>query len=382
MAYMIREKLFLATYVFYLLAMILCNSTYAIYFPSFTQKYISVVCIVLLACGEVSCPKYTIKQLILLSFLLGVSVISYIIVNDVMFVLTLVFIYCAHDISFKKIGRYTMYILIFMLLFIIGSAKAGIIANFMSADILRERQFIGFLYPLIPATLFGNLVFLYAYYKGTSISWAVLLLFFISNSFIWYWTDSRLGTILTFAFLLFLVFKKLFSKCSLKNSFVKKCVFFSYVLSCFIGIYTAYNYNPSDINHLLINIVLAGRLSLGYEALTTYPVTLLGMKLPLVGHGLDANGRHGNGEYFWIDCLYIKLLLQYGAVVLVAYIMSFTQLLRKYSKRNNYTVMFILALLAVHGIIDDAIMYLMYNPFLLMIGTELISAKKNVEYVE
>ena len=106
------------------------------------------------------------------------------------------------------------------------------------------------------------------------------------------------------------------------------------------------------------------------------------MKLPLVGYGLDANGRHANGEYFWIDCLYIKLLLQYGAVVLMAYIMSFTQLLRKYGKQNNYTVMLILALLAVHGIIDDAIMYVMYNPFLLMIGTELISAKKNVEYVE
>lgn len=382
MAYMIREKIFLATYVFYLLAMILCNSTYAIYIPSFTQKYISILCIGLLVCGEVSCPKYTIKQLILLSFLLGVSVISYIIVNDVMFVLTLVFIYCAHDISFKKIGGYTMYILIFMLLFIIGSAKAGIIANFMSADILRERQFIGFLYPLIPATLFGNLVFLYAYYKGASISWAVLLLFFISNSFIWYWTDSRLGTILTFVFLIFLVFKKLFSKCSLKNSFVKSILIFSYVISCFIGIYTAYNYNPSDINHLLINIVLAGRLSLGYEALTTYPVTLWGMKLPLVGHGLDANGRHSNGEYFWIDCLYIKLLLQYGAVVLMAYVISFTKLLRKYRKQNNYTVMFILALLAVHGIIDDAIMYVMYNPFLLMIGTELISVQKNVEYVE
>lgn len=382
MAYMIREKIFLATYVFYLLAMILCNSTYAIYFPSFTQKYISILCIGLLVCGELSCPKYTIKQLMVLSFLLGISVISYIIVKDVMFVLTLVFIFCAHDISFKEIGKYTIYILIFTLLFIICSAKVGIIANFTSVDLFRERQFIGFLYPLIPATLFGNLVFLYAYYKESNVTWGALLLFFIANSLIWHWTDSRLGTILTFAFLLFLVFKKLFSKCSLKNSFVKSILIFSYVISCFIGIYTAYNYNPSDINHLLANIILAGRLSLGYEALTTYPVTLLGMKLPLVGHGLDANGRHGNGEYFWIDCLYIKLLLQYGAVVLVAYIMSFTQLLRKYGKQNNYTVMLILALLAVHGIIDDAIMYVMYNPFLLMIGTELISAKKNVEYAE
>lgn len=382
MAYMIREKIFFITYGFYLLTMILCNSTYAVYIPSFTQKYINVVCIGLLACGELSYPKYTAKQLVILLFLLGISAINYIIVSDVMFVLTLVFIFCAHDISFKKIGKYTMYILLFMLLLIICSAKMGIIANFMSIDVFRERQFIGFLYPLIPATLFGNLVFLYAYYKESDVNWGTLLLFFIANSLIWYWTDSRLGTILTFAFLLFLVLKKLFGKYSLKNSFVKNILIFSYVISCFIGIYTAYNYNPSDINHLLANIVLAGRLSLGYEALTTYPVTLWGMKLPLVGHGLDANGRHMNGEYFWIDCLYIKFLLQYGAVVLMAYIMSFTQLLRKYGKQNNYTVMLILALLAVHAIIDDAIMYVMYNPFLLMIGTELISAKKNVEYVE
>lgn len=226
MAYMIREKIFFFTYSFYLLTMILCNSTYAIYFPSLTQKYISVICIGLLAFGEISCPKYTIKQLIILLFLLGISAINYIIVSDVMFVLTLVFIFCAHDISFKKIGKYTMYILLFMLLLIICSAKMGIIANFMSIDVFRERQFIGFLYPLIPATLFGNLVFLYAYYKESDVNWGTLLLFFIANSLIWYWTDSRLGTILTFAFLLFLVLKKLFGKYSLKNSFVKNILIF------------------------------------------------------------------------------------------------------------------------------------------------------------
>lgn len=378
MSFVIREKIFFIAYISYLLAMLMCSSTYAIYLPVFTGKYISILCMLLLMFGEMLCSKYNYKQIVILFFMLLVSVVNYVIVNDVTFVLTLVLIFCSHDISFRKISRYTVYVLIFMLIFVIASAKLGIIANFSSIDIFRERQYIGFTFPLIPATLFGNLVFLYAYYKESNVNWGSLLLFFIANSLIWYWTDSRLGTILTFAFLLFLVSKKLFGKYSLKNSFVKSILIFSYVISCFIGIYTAYNYNPSDINHLLANIILAGRLSLGYEALTTYPVTLLGMKLPLVGHGLDANGRHENGEYFWIDCLYIKLLLQYGAVVLVAYIMSFTQLLRKYSKRNNYTVMFILALLAVHGIIDDAIMYLMYNPFLLMIGTELISVKKDV----
>lgn len=382
MFFIIREKIFLITYSMYLLSMIMCVSTYAIYLPSFVQDYMGLVCVFLLACGEICYPKYTLHQMFKLIFIFCVFIIHYVMVKDFMFIFTLVFIFCAHDISFKKIREYTIYILFFSLLFIICSAKIGIIANFTSIELFRERQFIGFLYPLIPATLFGNLVFLYAYYKESDVNWGMLLLFFIANSLIWYWTDSRLGTILTFAFLLFLVSKKLFGKYSLKNSFVKNILIFSYVISCFIGIYTAYNYNPSDINHLLANIVLAGRLSLGYEALTTYPVTLWGMKLPLVGHGLDANGRHANGEYFWIDCLYIKLLLQYGAVVLMAYIMSFTQLLRKYGKQNNYTVMLILALLAVHGIIDDAIMYVMYNPFLLMIGTELISAKKNVEYAE
>lgn len=382
MVYMIREKIFFVTYSFYLLTMILCNSTYAIYFPSFTQKYISMICIGLLACGEISCPKYTIKQLIILLFLLGISAINYIIVHDIMFVLTLVFIFCAHDISFKKIGRYTMYILLFMLLFIICSAKAGIIANFVSADIFRERQFIGFLYPLIPATLFGNLVFLYAHYKGASISWAVLLLFFIANSLIWEWTDSRLGTILTFTFLLVLVLKKLFHRYSFRNCWFKNIFITSYVISCFIGIYTAYNYNPSDIYHFLANIILAGRLSLGYEALTTYPISFFGINILLVGHGLDANGRHANGEYFYIDCIYIKLLLCYGSVILMSYVMVFTRLLYTYCKKDNYIVLWILVLLAVHGIIDDAIMYVMYNPFLLMIGTELISAKKNVEYAE
>lgn len=377
MEYIIRKKIFLGTYMFYMISMLICSSAFGVYLPNFASKVVNILCIFMLSIGEIANHKYTIRQIAILINLLILAIINYIISNDVAFVLSLVFIYCSHDIEFRDITKWTIIILAIMLPLIIISAKIGIIANYIGNGILGVRECIGFLYPLVSSTLFCNLIFLVAYYKKWLISWKYIIIFFFTNIFIMLWTTARLGSTLVFIFLFILILCKITKTYYITPKIFQLIIVCSYFICCFIGFYFSYNYNSSDIYYILADIVLSGRLALGYEALSTYPVTMFGLKLPLVGNGLDVNGLPSDDKaYFWIDCIYIKLLLQNGVIIAGTYILSFTKLLYNYARKKDFITMLILSLMGLHGLIDDAIMYIMYNPFLLMIGSELISKKQ------
>lgn len=372
----IREKIYLYTYIVYIITMVLFTSAFAVYFPLELSKLVKLLSVIVLLTNDLMNSEYTLKRLIIAILLLILGLVSYFIVPDGLLVSSLMFIFCAHGISFRKIALSTIYVLSFMLMLIIICAKTGVIADYMDITLFRERDYLGFLYPLYPASLFCNIVFLYTYYRRWSIPWCAILFLTIINTLMLIYTDARLSGGLVYIFLFTICICKMFGIYDIKNRLISTLIISSYILCCAVSIYVTLSYNSSDIDYVLADYVLSGRLALGYKALITYPITMFGTKLPLVGNGLDVNGLKSSLEYFWIDCVYIKLLLQYGLIIFILYLLAFTRLLYICHIRKKLILMIIIMLMGVHGMIGDEIIYLTYNPFLLLIGTE-FSVQKN-----
>ena len=103
--------------------------------------------------------------------------------------------------------------------------------------------------------------------------------------------------------------------------------------------------------------------------MSVYGYNLFGQKINWIGNGLDINGQRGLSEYLYVDNLYIQILQRYGLFVLIILLVIFTLTLYHLLKQKQYVLSLILITLSFHAMIDDLIINLHYNIFLILIGT-------------
>ena len=70
----------------------------------------------------------------------------------------------------------------------------------------------------------------------------------------------------------------------------------------------------------------------------------------------------------YVDNLYIQILQRYGLFVLCILLLILTLTLHTLLKRKEYVLSLILIVLSFHAMIDDLILNLHYNIFLILIG--------------
>ena len=100
-----------------------------------------------------------------------------------------------------------------------------------------------------------------------------------------------------------------------------------------------------------------------------YGVSLFGSgNIEWVGAGLDAYGNQSTETYFYVDNLYIQVLQRYGIIFMIIFLTLTTALMIQCYRKNENILVILLAIIAVHGLIDDLIMYLQMNTFWILFG--------------
>lgn len=90
------------------------------------------------------------------------------------------------------------------------------------------------------------------------------------------------------------------------------------------------------------------------------------MERTLDGWGID--GKKSSGTYLYVDNMYIQILHKYDLLFLALFILLITVVLVILYIRKEYLVFLILVLFAFHFTIDDLMMSLYYNIFLVFIA--------------
>lgn len=294
-------------------------------------------------------------------------------------VVTVMFIFCARNIPFASIAKFSAILSMALLIFIIVSSLVGIIPNYEGQREDSSRFFLGFLYALYPAAIMMNITMLVFYIRREKILWRELLLLLICNVWIYLKTDSRMPFMVAIVTMAIAVLMKWRPDFLVHKKNFKRILALTFVFCAIGSILISVCYDPENAIFAKLNDVLSERLVLQHEAVTDFKLTFFGQDMHIEGFGLDEMGNFmaGAERYFYIDNIYVMALMGYGLVFFLLFVAFFTVLSfrsRKYDKQGYLLI--VLALLALVSTVQDSLLLIYYNSFLLCIGNVLFGRNR------
>lgn len=382
--YLDSEGVFFLSYIVYLFFLILRSSFYYQYFNGILNKLIFLGIAGVLALSVFMKDNVSKKSAFLAIFSLVFSGVFLLRLSGryelIPFFLLL---YCGRNIKFERIARVTAIVSLITLMFVILSSYVGIVPNYVSRAFvggsIRVRHYIGFRYALYPAGILFNIISmdLYAHHKDLSMKRCACWL--LAALFVFIQTDSRLFSIFSVLVILgFFVVSSVSDKL-FENRIIQFLMVGSFVLFGSFSFIMTYKYSNGNPFMRKVNKLLEQRLRLGKEAFRMYKIKPFGQKIDFVGNGLTADGKEIVGRYNYVDNFYESVLLKFGYIFLIAFIILATVAAYKCCKKKDYYMLGMLAILAAHAMIDDMVLYLSYNSLWFVLFSILIPQNDTID---
>lgn len=366
-----RNVLFLVSFGVYLFFTILQSSFFAINISPFYNIAIA-FCILLLFIKELLVTKIKVREII---FFVAILLLSLIFFNNGGRQLTtlplFLFIYSARNVDIEKILSLALIESSLLLFIIIICSKLGIIVDYVETG-TRVRHYLGFRYPLFPQMLLFNITALDLFLHKKKITFLRAISLVAINTIVFLQTDAKLSFYLVLALIIGAYTITKYPKFFKKRKVIHLLMVWSFVLCSIIAILFTLNYNQLNPQQYEFNKFLGNRLSLGKSAIEQYGINMTGNDITFIGNGLSETGEKPVGIYNYVDSLYIMLLLRYGLIFFIVFIFILTATNFYLYKKKHLLLLFIMTVFALHGIIDDLIIYLYYNTFWLVIGKMII----------
>lgn len=372
------DKLYFISYGLFLITSILSTSFYYKYFMGRPYMWLQILCVVLLAayeyCGN-GLRNQNWKGLAVCAALFLITFRVSHASTQRQTVLMFAYMYCARNIPFAKIARFTLNVSIALVLAIVVSSYFGVIQNLAAFKSGRIREYMGFRYALyLPGQLL-NMTALWVYVKKDKITVPGALVWAVANWVVYYQTDSRISFAIAEALLAAGLLMRFFPKVTGKLKPVWWLAAGSFFICAAVSLIMTAEYDSSLSWMRKLNSMLESRLRLGHSSLQEFGVTWFGQEIEWLGNGLDAFGNSVTGTYSYVDCMYVKILQRYGIVFMAAMAVLTSWSMYRLYKRREYHILLISATVAAHCVLDDLSFNLHYNTFWLAMGVVLLNSK-------
>ncbi len=362
-----NEQLYLLAFSLYLPLMVLRTSFYAVFINGIMIKIVSVICLALLGILELRQFKLDRRDIIGL-LMTGIVAYAIFVTSLKMEVLNVLFIFCARKINFKRIAKYAFVITSVCCLFVFISAKVGWIQNYIEYTSSRgHREYLGFSYSLyLPAMLF-NIIALYIYLHGGLRPVPALLFSFITF-YVYKATDSRLSAMTTLLLIAVVLLQQYIPR-FMHNKLFLFLEKYAFVIFAAFFILITMLYDPNKTLFAKLDGLFTGRLWNGHIGLKEYGIPLMPQFIKFVGNGLSELGYKETGSYFYLDSMYVKLLINCGVIAFTTVMLSLQGVMNHLSKKKKYLCLVIGAFIALRCMVDDLSFNIYYNTFAIAIGS-------------
>jgi oligosaccharide repeat unit polymerase wzy len=239
----------------------------------------------------------------------------------------------------------------------------GLLENMVSFREEKVRNSFGFIYATDFAAHIFYLVLMYFYLRSGKFNLIEIMLFLYSSFFIANQCDARLDSICIIMIVFFSIYINLTKG--------RDCYFSGYKyifpLCALLIIFLTYLYSTGDDFILLINFFLSGRLALGFDALMSKGIPLLGQKYIQYGAG--------SGIYYnFIDSSYLVLLIIYGIILFLLVMYVYVRICSHCISIRNRVLLYVLFMIAINSMIEQHFMEFAYNPFYMAFSAKLIKS--------
>lgn len=355
-----KKWMFLFAYGIYLISVIMFDSKYGI--RDSMHLFFTVVRFTAygLICAKIILDflegGYSLKEI---GFIIAIGILllisAYISPNKNQLILW-VFIVAAHDVDFQEIIKWSLWVHIAGLLFIIASCYGGILENeiYIQDGGNRIRESLGFQYTTQGAHYYFYMILFWVYWRKDKITWKELAVITAVNIYFFVKTDTKnafalgmlaiLGTVILKYSPYLREYKKIYSLIA---------VGIAPLMSLgIIGL--SVKYNPSVSWMQKMNKFITGRLQLGHDGYLNYGIRLFGQKISWF-----------EGAYHYVDSSYVQALLGFGIVIFALILIGLVTMGIFIARKKDTYFLLAFALFVVHSTFDSQLIWIGYNSFIM-----------------
>ena len=374
----LRNRLFDIGWVIFLLTQLMTlTAWYALDDSSFKVTAYKVVtlltCAIFAAVIVINIIKraYPVKTFICYVLFGLVCLASWYFNGSTLLIVTFLILMAAYELDGRRVILMSCVITGVFLFFTAAFSEIGITENYLfDVEFERPRYGLGFSWATIGPTLlfFFSLQYIYLRKEYFRI-WEAVIIEAV-NVYMYLRTDTNLPFLLLSAFLVFFVVQGLFKNHWRALRHLKWLYYVLPVLICglTVALYILINYRSEGWINLWyeINDVLNNRLIYGRKAVMDYGWTLFGQQIEWVGSTITGQ----TGVYNYVDCSYIRILLDQGIVFLIAVLAVYTRMMVRAVKAGDFWLVFIVIIVLIHSFTEPRLMDLTFNviPLLAFLG--------------
>ena len=188
------------------------------------------------------------------------------------------------------------------------------------------------------------------------------LIYVLFGYFIYINCGARLATVCVFFILCFSPIAYFFrmhegSFCML----IRWLLMLSIPLFAVCSLYISFAYDETNIDWVLLDTFLTGRLTLAHDALQKYSIPWFGQFIVFYGTG----NENISNSYDYVDSSYVQYYLRWGWILTSLIIYAFYKIGKKAMKRNDMVLLLSLFLAGMVGVICQFLFHLGYCVLLL-----------------
>ena len=319
----------------------------------------------------------TKKELFFFPFIFILLFISYRVSHSSFIFKMFLFIYSSKALSFDHSVKIDFKIRLFFFLTILLLHFLGFTNDYITVrPDGTMRNSMGFSHPNIFGFYIIILCLEFLYLKNFKVDFKGITILILLTLLIDYFADSRASTVIMILIILISLFHKNFvsilSKQNSKHLIIRNLVLFlSFFTLMIVAMYRNYSDFAIFVNKLTTNRIWS--ISLFYNK---YGIHLFGSQLTLVS---TETAALLNTKAYILDSCYANLIIQYGLFVYVIVCVLFRKGFDRLFASKNYNLILIFVLLLFYGLVENSILKISYNFFLLYFA-ELIRHNKEVTH--
>lgn len=288
----------------------------------------------------------------------------------------------AKNIDYKKILKLFTILVLVSTIVIVSLALLKKIPNmvtYRNADTDRKRYAMGFAY----CTWFGAYLLAisaaWAYYRESKISWVEIGVIFVFAILGYVLSEARIAAFSTLIVGCAATVNKIFNKKNkeirlLRNKIVTFLLVYVSLFAFAFAVVLALIYKFDNSFFIKLNSLLSSRPYYNALALKRYHITALGQIVR--ESAVFSDGMEGiDSNYFLVNCSYMRILLWWGVLGLIAILTNWIIICKREVKRNNYFRVIVLAALSFYFFFEQRMFEISINPFLLLLFAHVANEK-------
>ena len=273
-----------------------------------------------------------------------------------------------NGISFRKVIKVYFSVVSTLLLLAVICSLTGLIENYTYVLERGTRMSFGIVYPTNFAAYVLFQVLCWWYLRREKLTYLEALITAGLAVFVNLFCAARCSTILLSLTALAMAWNRFrYQRAERKQKEYQMCSGFAALLTLahpliaagIVGLTVYYDSNTVWMSKL--NDLFSARLMLGKKAIDVYGMRPWGQWIKLFN---NAEGKDAS-FYFYIDSSYVQLAVMYGLILMGLVLLAFLLISYRAWSQKEWIFLWILAITAVHGVMEQHVVELPYCPFIL-----------------